>query len=77
MDWEPVPDYLAAVLNALQNHSSVTLYDTMTGQGTSIATGRPTFEFTPVENDVILKGTFSYETNRAFVSCEENMEVCV
>jgi hypothetical protein len=76
MDFAPVPDYLAAVLNALQNHSSVTLYDTMTGQGTSIATGRPTFEFTPVEADVILKGTFSYETNRAFVSCEENMEVC-
>jgi len=63
-------------LNALQNHSSVTLYDTMTGQGTSIATGRPTFEFTPVEADVILKGTFSYETNRAFVACEDNMEVC-
>jgi len=77
IDFAPVPDYLAAVLNALQNHSSVTLYDTMTGQGTSIATGRPTFEFTPVEADVILKGTFSYETNRAFVSCEENMEVCV
>jgi hypothetical protein len=76
MDFAPVPDYLAAVLNALQNHSSVTLYDTMTGQGTSIATGRPTFEFTPVEADVILKGTFSYETNRAFVACEDNMEVC-
>ena len=76
MDWEPVPDYLAAVLNALQNHSSVTLYDTMTGQSESIATGRPTFEFTPVEADVILKGTFSYETNRAFVSCEENVELC-
>jgi hypothetical protein len=76
MDWEPVPDYLAAVLNALQNHSAVTLYDTMTGQGASIATGRPTFEFAPVESDVILKGTFSYETNRAFVSCEENMEIC-
>ncbi len=76
MDWEPVPDYLAAVLNALQNHSSITLYDTMTGQSESIATGRPTFEFTPVEADVILKGTFSYETNRAFVACEDNMEVC-
>jgi len=76
MDWEPAPDYLSAVLGALRNHSSVTLYDTMTGQGTSIATGRPTFEFTPVEADVILKGTFSYETNRAFVACEDNMEVC-
>jgi hypothetical protein len=76
MDFAPVPDYLAAVLNALQNNSSVTLYDTMTGQSESISTGRPTFEFTPVENDVILKGTFSYETNRAFVACEDNMEVC-
>lgn len=76
MDWEPAPDYLAAVLGALRNHSSVTLYDTMTGQSESIATGRPTFEFTPVEADVILKGTFSYETNRAFVSCEENIELC-
>lgn len=76
IDWEPAPDYLSAVLGALQNHSSVTLYDTITGQGTSISTGRPTFEFTPVEADVILKGTFSYETNRAFVACEDNMEVC-
>lgn len=76
LDFATVPDYLQVALNALQNHSSVTLYDTMTGQGTSISTGRPTFEFAPVESDVILKGTFSYETNRAFVSCEENMEVC-
>lgn len=76
MDFIHVPDYLQAVLKALQNHSTVTLYDAQTGQNESLSTARPTFEFTPVEGDVILKGTFSYETNRAFVACEENMEVC-
>jgi hypothetical protein len=76
MDFAPVPDYLQAVLQGLKNHSAVMLYNTSTGQSESIASGRPTFEFARVENDVILRGTFSYETNRAFVACEENMEVC-
>lgn len=76
MDFAPVPDYLQTVLNALQNHSAITMYDARTGQAESLATARPQFEFTPVEGDVILKGTLSYETNRAFVACEENMEVC-
>jgi hypothetical protein len=76
MDFAPVPDYLQTVLNGLKNHNEVMLYNTSTGQSESIVSGRPTFEFARVENDVILKGTFSYETNRAFVACEENMEVC-
>ena len=76
MDFIHVPDYLQTVLKALQNHSAVTMYDTRLGSGESLANARPTFEFTPVEGDVILKGTFSYETHRAFVHCEENMEIC-
>ncbi len=74
LDFMGVPDYLQAVLKGIQNHSSVTMYNTTTGQ--SAALSRPQFEFTAVDGDVILKGTLSYESNRALVACGENMEVC-
>jgi hypothetical protein len=76
LDFAPVPDYLATVLSALQNHSAVVMYNTLDGTSINISDGKPAFEFAPVENDVILKGTFSFESNRSFVACESNMELC-
>jgi len=76
LDFIGVPDYLQSVLTGLQNHSTITLYNTTTGSSQDLSTARPRFEFTPVDGDVILKGTLSFEQNRAFVACEDNMEVC-
>jgi hypothetical protein len=76
LDFAPVPDYLSTVLSALQNHSAVVMYNTLDGTSVNISDSKPAFEFAPVEADIILKGTFSFESNRSFVSCESNMELC-
>lgn len=76
IDFYPVPDHAAAVLNNVRYHNTVSLLSVFGNSSTPVDS--TTFSFTPseIEQAACRKGQISFEHNKAFVNgCEEDYTI--